>query len=134
MSVMSMPVLTDQSQETHIIEAAEELGRALRTAPEFQVFLAALETVNNDAHVHRLSAQIREHTTDLQWGQGDASAHQAALAQLRQELENAPGLRAYRQAEQAAVRLSREVDQLVTQTAGVAFAANAKPSSCGCGG
>jgi len=134
MSSISMSILTEEIQETHVVQAAEALGKVLYNTPEYQAFLVALQTLNDDAYVHRLSAQMREHSTALQWGQGDVAEHQAALAQLRQDIENQPSVRAYRQAEQAVIHLCREVDQLVSQTAGVAFAANAKLSSCSCGG
>jgi cell fate (sporulation/competence/biofilm development) regulator YlbF (YheA/YmcA/DUF963 family) len=134
MTATPISLLIDQDQELQANVAARTLGQLLFDTPEYQAFVAASDAAHDDPEAQRLSTQIREHNNALQWGQGDAAAHQAALQQLGQELESLASVEAYRQAEQTAVSLFREVDQAVSQAAGVEFAANARRSSCGCGG
>jgi cell fate (sporulation/competence/biofilm development) regulator YlbF (YheA/YmcA/DUF963 family) len=127
------PILPDARDQT-AVQAARALGKVLSDIPEYQAFLKALQEVNNNAEVQRLSVKIREHNIALQWGKGDLLEHQAATETLQAELESLPSLRAYRQAEEAITRLFHAVDEVISQAAGVPFAANAKRSGCGCGG
>ena len=88
--------------------------------------------VNLDTAVQQLAAQMRAHRSALQWGQGDGAQHAAELKRLEQELEALPHVKAYRRAESEVSRQFRLVNEIVSQTAGVDFAANARRSSC-CG-
>lgn len=121
--------------QTEMIEprsAAQALGERLRELPEFQAFLKALEAVNHDTAVQQLAAQMRAHRSALQWGRGEGAQHAADLRRLEQELEDLPLIKAYRQAEGEVAQRFRLVNEIVSQTAGVEFAANARRSSC-CG-
>lgn len=132
-SQIDVPVLTSfENQDSTPI--AQTLGKTLFDTPEYQTFLSALNEVNNNADVRRISLRIREHTNALQWGKGDSAEHQAALEQLNQEMDNMACVRTYRQAEKAIVQICRQVDQVISQSAGIEFAPNAKKSGCGCGG
>jgi cell fate (sporulation/competence/biofilm development) regulator YlbF (YheA/YmcA/DUF963 family) len=115
-------------------QAARALGKLLFDTPEYQAYLQALNEVNHDADVQRLSTRIREHNFALRWGKSDDLEQQAALTTLEAELTSLPSLRAYRQVEETLVRLFHEVDEVIGQAAGVPFAANARRGGCGCGG
>jgi cell fate (sporulation/competence/biofilm development) regulator YlbF (YheA/YmcA/DUF963 family) len=132
MTATPISLLTDQDLQAN--RAAQALGQLLYDTPEFQAFVAASDGVHEDSEVQRLSKQISEHNNALQWGQGNSAQYQAALEQLGQEVENLASVQAYRRAERTAVQLFREVDLAISQAAGVEFAANARRSSCGCGG
>ena len=115
-------------------QAAHALGKLLFDTPECQAYLKAIKEINSDVDVQRVSANIREHETALQWGKGNRLEHQAALTTLEAELEALPSVHAYHQAEKAAAQLFHAVDEVISQAAGILFAPNAKRSGCGCGG
>lgn len=112
--------------------AARALGELLRETPEFMALLKILDAVNNDPAIQQLAAQMRAHRSALQWGQGDGAQHAAELKRLEQELEDLPLIRAYRRAEVEVAQRFRLVNEIISQTAGVDFAANARRSGC-CG-
>ena len=112
--------------------AARALGELLRETPEFMSLLKTLDAVNNDPAIQLLAAQMRAHRSALQWGQGDGAQHAAELKRLEQELDALPLVKAYRFAEREVSRQFRTVNEIVSQTAGVDFAANARRSGC-CG-
>lgn len=113
-------------------QVAQALGALLRQTPEYEAFLKALKAVNGDLTVQRLGAQMRSHQNALRWGRDDDGQHAAELERLELEMEALPLVKAYRQAETEVQRLFRAVDEIVSQEAGVAFAANAKRGGC-CG-
>ena len=121
-------------QDAAIFQTAQALGKLLFETPEYKAFLSTLKAVNSDIDLQRLSAKIREHNIALQWWKGDAAEHKSALEQLGNEMEALPAMLAYHASEQTVVRLCREVDLVISASAGVEFAANAKSSGCGCGG
>jgi len=127
------PVLPAATERT-AAQAARALGKLLFDTPEYQAYLQALNEVNHDADVQRLSARIRERNIALQWGKGDALEQQAALTTLEAELASLPSFRAYRQVEETVMRLFHAVDEAIGQAAGGPFAPSARRSGCGCGG
>jgi cell fate (sporulation/competence/biofilm development) regulator YlbF (YheA/YmcA/DUF963 family) len=70
----------------------------------------------------------------LHWSPGDASERETALVRLEIDLEAQPVIKDYHRAETAVCQMFNEVDTIISQVAGVPFAANAKRSGCGCGG
>ena len=132
---IDLPVLSHfDDQDAPIYHAAQVMGKLLFETAEYKAFLSALKAVNSNVDIQRLSAKIREHNTALQWGKGDAAEHQSALEQLDNEMEALPAMLAYHANEQATLQLCREVDLIISTSAGVEFAANAKSGGCGCGG
>ena len=115
-------------------QTAQSLGKLLAETPEYQSFLQALKARNHDLEVQKLSAKIREHEIALQWGRGDVLEHQGAMQTLQVQMRSVPLVKSYRTAEQIFVRLCREIDQVVSENAGVEFAPLARKSGCGCGG
>lgn len=113
-------------------QAAQKLGALLRQTPEYESFLETLKAVNSDPTVQRLGAQMRAHQNALQWGRDGSEQHEAELMRLEQEVESLPIVQEYRQIEAQVIQLFRAVDELISQEAGINFAANAKRSGC-CG-
>ncbi|MCK7496824.1 MAG: hypothetical protein MZW92_42470 [Comamonadaceae bacterium] len=60
--------------------------------------------------------------------------HQGEMTTLQAQMESMPLVQTYHNAEQIFVRLCREIDEVVSEIAGVEFAPNARKSGCGCGG
>lgn len=124
----------EKTQTSNALEMARALGELLSQTPEYRALLAALKSVNNNLDVQKLSAELRSHQTALQWG-GDADGqHSNEIARIQLEMEDLPALKTYRQAEREVGALFRAVDEIVSHEAGLAFAANAQRSGCGCGG
>jgi len=128
------PITTNSELNTSSDQAARELGELLLHTPEYQAFLRGLNAVNNDPEVQKISAEIRSHQNTLRWSPKDAGEHETALTHLEIELEAVQAVQEYRLAEEVVCRLFAEVDAIISQAAGVPFAANARRSGCGCGG
>ncbi len=126
------PIPAPAMVKTDPHQAAQALGRLLRQTAEYEAFLQALKAVNDDLTVQRLAAQMRVHQYALQWGRDGAGQHASELERLEQEMEALPLVKTYRQAEMEVRRLFQAVDEIISQEAGVAFAANAKRGGC-CG-
>lgn len=118
---------TRQSQQ-----AAQALGALLSQAPAYREFLRVLKVVNDDQVVQKLGIEMRKHRNAMQWGTDGGMQHAAELARLEEQMEDLPSVKEYRRAEQAVEQLFFAVDQIITEQAGVAFAANAKRGGC-CG-
>jgi cell fate (sporulation/competence/biofilm development) regulator YmcA (YheA/YmcA/DUF963 family) len=58
-------------------------------------------------------------------------AEDQSIEALQAELETLPAVQAYRKVEAALKDLFQSVDQMISEVAGVEFAPNALPSSCG---
>ena len=134
MELQTNPASAPTAVKTDPLQAAQTLGNLLRQTPEYGAFLKALKAVNSDPAIQRLSTQIRAHRSALQWGHDAAGQHAAELARLELEMEDLPAVKEYHKAEEEVSLLFRAVDEIISQEAGVAFAANAQRSSCGCGG
>lgn len=128
------PTRTSTELKTEAEQAARELGELLLHTPEFESFMKALNTVNIDLEVQKISAEIHSHQNALRWSPKDSGVHEATLTRLEIELEALQAVQEYRLAEEVVCRLFAEVDSIISQTAGVPFAANAKRSGCGCSG
>jgi cell fate (sporulation/competence/biofilm development) regulator YlbF (YheA/YmcA/DUF963 family) len=131
---LQTPIITNSELKTEADQAAQELGELLMHTPEYEAFLKALNAVNNDPEVQKISAEMRSHQNALRWSPKNAGEHEAALARLETELEIMLVVQDYRLAEEAVCRMFAEEDTIISQAAGVPFAANAKRSGCGCGG
>ena len=134
MDIQLNPIPVTAAVKADPRQAAQALGRLLRQTPEYEAFLKELNVVNNHPAVQKISTQMRSHQNALRWSPKNASEHETALTRLETELETMPVIQDYRLAEEAVCRMFAEVDTIISQAAGVPFAANAKRSGCGCGG
>ena len=130
---IDLPILS-MTGDAKVTQAAHALGKLLAETSEYRTFLQALKDINHDLEVQKLSAKIREHDNALQWGRGDVLERQGEMKTLQAQMESMPLIQTYHTAEQIFVRLCREIDEVVSETAGVPFAPNARKSGCGCGG
>ena len=130
---IDLPILS-MPGDAKAVQASQSLGKLLAETPEYQSFLQALKDRNHDLEVQRLSAKIREHEIALQWGRGDVLEHQGEINTLQVQVQSLPLVQTYHTAEQIFIRLCREIDQVVSENAGVEFAPLARKSGCGCGG
>lgn len=119
----STPVVPEFSVD--IDHAADRLAALLAQAPEYQEFIRLARLIHLDPDVKRLSIQIRNRQTLY------ADPNSAPVETLQTELENLPAVLAYRKAEYAVKDLFHSVDQVISASAGVAFAPNAVKSGCG---
>lgn len=126
--VFNLP--TAQPQAADAVQTGRALGEQLSQMPEYRAFQEVQKTINNDAAIQRLSAQLRACQSALQWGR-DVVQNAAKMERLEAELESLPLVQNYRQAENAARQIFLDVDELISCEAGVDFAANAKRSCCG---
>lgn len=124
-------VLDIPAVEVTTSDAVQMLGAQLKAAPEVQAFFQAARAVQRDAPTQKLLRGIREHQTALQWQTGDPTEHARALNELERELAAQPLYQTYHQADQSARELLIAVDAVISEAAGVEFAANAKRSCCG---
>lgn len=117
--------------ETDVSRAVRALGVALKVSPEFVAFRAASQAIDADAAAQDLLQQVRTRQFELRWSQDDRAERSAELHKLQAELEALPSIQAYYHAELVAHELFQAVDAVISEAAGVEFAANAKRSCCG---
>jgi cell fate (sporulation/competence/biofilm development) regulator YmcA (YheA/YmcA/DUF963 family) len=121
------------SIKTDSRQTAQDLGKLLRQMPEFEIFLRALKAANQDPTVQKLGQQMRTHQNSQQWYKERNDLQASEMARLELEMEELPTVKKYRQAETEVKRLFRQVDEIVSQAAGVKFAENAKRGGGCCG-
>lgn len=117
--------------EAAVGRAVQVLALAIKSAPEYRAFVEASRAVYEDAALGDLLGQIHTHQQALDAGEADAWGHSQALESLQADVEAHPLVQAYRQSERALCLLIREVDAVISETIGLAFAANSKRSCCG---
>lgn len=111
--------------------SAQKLGAYLKDAPVFQAFQEASRAANENEQVTGMYKEIQDHQNALQWGRGNFDEHQQAIKNLSAEFEKLPLIQAYNQTLQEARTFFVEVDEIISEAAGVPFAVNAKKSCCG---
>ncbi len=110
------------ADDPHMLEAVRSLAEALEGSGEYQEFTRLAKAVNEDEQVNELLYEIRErHTLYRHAENGDLIA----------QLEALPVMRAYRAAEYSLRRLCVEIDQLVSQQAGLGFTEHIHPQGHG---
>jgi cell fate (sporulation/competence/biofilm development) regulator YlbF (YheA/YmcA/DUF963 family) len=113
-------------------EAAKLLGGLLRQTPEHEAYSNSLKAMTDDSGVARVTREARSHWSAYQLG-GDGGQRAGEMMRLELELEDNPLVRACRLAEQDVRELLRAVDEIVSQEAGIEFAANAQRTGGCCG-
>ncbi len=131
---MDIEIKLDQELDTEeqTLKAALRVGDGLKNHPIFQEFSTLVKKVNADAQVQELARQIHEHQAALQNGSGEAISHSREMDRLEQQMNTLPMVQEYYRIEKETHELFLAVDEVISQAAGVAFAANAKRSGC-CG-
>lgn len=111
--------------EPEIQAAAEKLAGLLVETPEFQNFMRTSRTVRLDRDVNELVNRINGSPFGADKGE------MVSAEALQERLEQLPVVQGYRQAEALVQSIFSAVDETISVLAGVAFAVNAKPASCG---
>lgn len=123
--------IAEPTQKAAVRQSARSLVGALKSTPQFQALQEAGRAINQDDEAQDLLRQAQSHQLALRQGRGNAPEHWAAIRRLRAELDECLSVQTYRQAEQAMRALCQAVDAVVSEEAGIDFAANAKRSCCG---
>jgi len=106
-----------------IDEAAENLACLLIDTAEFQNYIRLARAVNLDPVVSELVEKL--HVLQMSYFiSTDSEGH--TIEDLTQSIENLPVMQDYRKAESAVQEMFYSVDQIISQEAGVDFAANAR--------
>lgn len=122
-----MELKTTTSLAASITDTTQALVEALDEMPICRDFIQAMGLASHDPEVQRLLRAIYE----AQEARFSARKSGPTLAQLQTELEALPLVVSLRQAERGMRELLTAVDDIISQAAGVPFAANAKRSCCG---
>jgi cell fate (sporulation/competence/biofilm development) regulator YlbF (YheA/YmcA/DUF963 family) len=118
------------ARKADVSQAVLALSATLKASPELAALQAAIQSVNTDHEAQAMLRQIRTLQTGLYWRQGDPT-DALALRELQTSLEARPSIQSYYRAEQAVREMLQAVDAVISQAAGIDFAANAKTSCCG---
>ncbi len=109
--------------ETRVSDSARRLGKLLEQTPQYARFVECSQAVSLDEQVVALTRQIRARRSFYMRADDGRD--------LQGEMEALPVMRAFRHAESDLRGLLDAVDQFVSQSAGVPFAANIPESGCG---
>ncbi|MFW6098109.1 MAG: YlbF family regulator [Chloroflexota bacterium] len=110
-------------------EAVAELSSALKAHPSYSALRTAHQALQADEEAQKLLADLQTRQQRLQF-----SANGTEEAEFQKQLERfyaLPVVTTYDEAQDAVVDLLKEVDSIISTTAGIDFAANARRSCCG---
>jgi cell fate (sporulation/competence/biofilm development) regulator YlbF (YheA/YmcA/DUF963 family) len=124
--------LVDPAAQVDAVQAAQKLGNLLAETPEYKQYIAALKAVNTDLTIQKISMDMRAHRSALRWDPDGEGKHAAELTRLELVLADQPVMQDYQKAEAEIRVLFQEVDKIISQEAGVGFAANALRRGCAC--
>lgn len=108
-------------------QAIHKLANLILSTPEFKEFTRLSEAINSDPEVNKLTRQIRFGGNAY----GQFSGESQTVDELRIKLEAIPVMEEYRRAEKQVRELFKSLDQTISDSLGLNFAANAKMSGCG---
>lgn len=131
MSVKTKDSVAEVIPEAVANQAVVALAKALKGSQAFQALLEAAREMNRDNEAQEIQRQIADHQSAIRWGRGDPQEHLRALRDLDARLRSRPSVQTYLQALESTRALFRAVDAIISERAGVDFAANAKRSCCG---
>lgn len=113
-----------------IDEAITQLAAMMKAQPAFTAFMQAYQDLQADEEAQRLLKEGRQLGGQLQlrW----TEEKQARFNEVLDQYNDLPCVQAYSRAELAMRELFCAVDTVISESAGVDFAVNARRSSC-CG-
>ncbi|MBX3055602.1 MAG: YlbF family regulator [Anaerolineae bacterium] len=106
-----------------VSEPLLRLAAHLKAHPAYARFFETYHAMQDDVKTQSLLAELRARQYQ---GMDEADYHQ-----LLQEFYARPTVRAYQAAEEELHEVVQAVDAVISQAAGIAFAANARRSCCG---
>ena len=115
--------------EPAVSEALKHLAAELKRQPHFTALEKAYHEFQADQQAQDLQTKARTLQQQLRFSRADED--RVELDRLIEEFSQTPSVVAYYQAERDVRDLLQAVDAVVSEAAGVEFAANAKRSCCG---
>ncbi len=119
-----MGMLTGNS----IVEKAKSFAKVLALSQEFQKFYSAEEKLKRDQEARFLLEQFQKKQQEFQeaWisGRGVKGDAIAEIQSLQEKLQANPTIMAWAQAQQEAINLIQEANQIISYAAGFDFGRN----------
>lgn len=119
-----MSILTGNS----IVERAKSFAKVLASSQEFQKFYSAEEKLNRDQEAQSLLEQFKRKQQEFQEsrmsGKGVRGGAVAEIQSLQDKLQANPTIMAWAQAQQDAISLIQEANQMISYAAGFDFGRN----------
>jgi cell fate (sporulation/competence/biofilm development) regulator YlbF (YheA/YmcA/DUF963 family) len=112
-----------------IRDAVANLAAALKTHPAYAALLAAHQRLQSDTATQELLRDLQTRQRQLQMGVAGTSEEE--FQERLEAFYSRPVVAAYHEAEETLVDLLKEVDGVISEAAGINFAANARRSCCG---
>lgn len=116
-------------QEPTVTEALTHLAAELKRQPHFTALEKAYHEFQADQQAQDLQTKARKLQQQLRFSRTDED--RVELDRLIEEFSQTPSVVAYYQAERDVRDLLQVVDAVISEAAGVRFAAHAKRSCCG---
>lgn len=114
---------------TQVSDAVAELVDALKAHPAYSALRATHEALQADEEAQQLIEDLQARQRRLQFSTSETD--EAEFQERLDRFYRLPTVAAYHEAEDAFTELLKEVDGVISATAGIDFAANAKRSCCG---
>jgi len=126
------------TDSTVLTAACEMFAQALVNMPEYEEWQAARAARTSEAELADLSAELKQVNVDWRLAKAKEDPGAAALEQrsveLQARVQEHPASLRQQAAALALIEMLREVNQLVSASLGVDFAATAAPRQGGCCG
>lgn len=106
-----------------IIQPLHQLAAQLKAHPAYAQFFNAYRAMQADSEAQNLLAELRAQQYQ---GMPEAEYHR-----LLQQFYSRPSVKTYQVAEEELHDLVVAIDEIISEAAGIPFAANAKRSCCG---
>jgi cell fate (sporulation/competence/biofilm development) regulator YlbF (YheA/YmcA/DUF963 family) len=112
-----------------IPDAVANLAAALKTHPAYAALLVTHQRLQSDTATQELLRDLQTRQRQLQMGVAGTSEEE--FQERLEAFYARPVVAAYHEAEETLVDLLKEVDGVISEAAGINFAANARRSCCG---
>jgi cell fate (sporulation/competence/biofilm development) regulator YlbF (YheA/YmcA/DUF963 family) len=119
-----MDILTDNS----IVEKAKSFAKLLASSQEFQKFYSAEEKLKQNQEAQSLLEQFKRKQQEFQEarmsGRGARGDAAAEIQSLQDKLQANPTIMAWARAQQEAISMIQEANQMISSAAGFDFGRN----------
>ncbi len=118
---------------SELYQATDNLIQNLLASEAFLKYQQSLVAMNSDSEAHGLLELLSTLQAGLRHKQNANNVTQTDVEELRaiqEQVQANPAIMSYAQSQQKAVNFLREVNQEISQTLGVDFAALAKKNTC----
>ncbi|GAB4569857.1 MAG: hypothetical protein Kow0077_03030 [Anaerolineae bacterium] len=126
-----MMLQVNPALDVEVQTAVDRLAQLVKSHPAYVAFMQAHEVLQACDAAQQLLGQIQTLESRLQFDWSPEG--QQELEQMLGRLNELPEVQQYAQAQQDLQQLFQAVDRVISESAGVEFAANARRRGC-CGG